>query len=135
MRRLSPRFFRCDITLYTSIIGRDAAGGTTRNPSAGSPFLASVQGNSASWRPILGALYAETSHVVLFRSFPVDTSAGARAALPTQRLGPEVNTQDILDWASFPGVSPPIVHLQALGPAIDQGGHGVGWVVACKAIT
>jgi hypothetical protein len=135
MRRLSPRFFKNPVVLITSTPGRDAAGGTTRTSSAGTPYRVSVQPNSTGRQTILGALYAETTHVVLWRDFPVDTSAGARVAAASQRLGPEANVQDLLLWTTPAGTVPATIRLQVLGPAIDQGGSGVGWILACKVIT
>jgi hypothetical protein len=138
MRRLSPRFFRSIVTLTTYVVTRDAPGGNIRTPSAGTiygPGNASVQTASASRREAFAGLYAETTHTVLWRTYPVDTSAGARAssasASSPQRLGPEVNVQDLLTWAAPAG---PPVKLVALGPALDQGGSGAGWVVYCKAM-
>jgi hypothetical protein len=134
VRSPSARLFPNTVLLQTVTSGRDAPGGSTRTYSTGTTFAASVQPASVARRVTQGGLYADASHVVLFRAYPIDTSTGARVATATQRLGPEVAVNDRITWQAVPGDTSATRTLLALGPALDQAGRGVEWAVYCSEL-
>jgi hypothetical protein len=108
----------------------------TRDPgskafSAGTTLRCSAQAASAARVVRIGGLHPETTHVVSFAAFPLDASAGARAATSGNRLGPECNAQDLLTWSPPDG---PPRKLQALAPCRTVAGRRAIFQVDCKAI-
>lgn len=122
MRRPSPRGFKSNVTFFTKTSGPDASGDSgAETYSAGQALVgtACVQLEGEERVVIQGKEVQFSKGKIVFRSGPVDVSAGARSpGLPQIR--------DRFLWVTDLGVS---VMLYALGPAVSQSDRGQSWVV------
>lgn len=120
-------FLTNTVVIHASPWADDGAGSYVRSPTAGVTLMASVQLHTAARVAYLASIGSESAGSIFFAADPIDTTSTRN--YPGGVLQQRIRADDAITWQVDPDDATTWRNLVAVGPAIDEGGTGIGWRV------